>query len=223
MNLPLYFALKEKMQDPAERTDDPAARYYTFGETIPKTDILIVTDSSVSTSPEEFAEVFCTACKASAAKGVFFDFEKPLSAYFVRFSELVINAFPDFFFLLPKQYAAICEKALILCTPCLPQNSWENFCRQQQKAYPNRWALELIPYQLLYECGKKAQISYRSLSQYQSCEGQFLAQAVCMSQRSKFRHLIYDTPQTLRNKLDIAEKNGCQLSIGLLEELRYYF
>lgn len=211
------------MQDPAERTDDPTARFYSFGAKIPKSDILIVTDRTERASAEEFAKEFCTACKASCAKAVFFDFEKPLSAYFVRFSELVISTFPNFFFLFPKHYAAICENALILCTPCLPQNSWEAFCRQQQRAYPNRWALELIPYQLQYACGKKAQTSYRALQQYPPCEEQYLQQAVCMSQRSKYVHLIYDTPQTLRHKLEIAEKNGCQLSIGLMDELRYYF
>lgn len=223
MNLPLYFALTENMSEPAEQTDDPTARFYIPSSILPKTDILIVTDKPVRGSAEDFAAQFCTAIKASCAKGVLFDFENPLNAFFVRFAELVISTFPDLFFLLPKQYAAICESALILCTPCLPQNSWESFCRQMQKAYPNRWALELIPYQLKYERGTKAQISYRALRQYCTCEGQYLSQAVCMSQRSPCRHLIYDTPQTLRSKLEIAQNFGCQFSIGLIDELRYYF
>lgn len=34
---------------------------------------------------------------------------------------------------------------------------------------------------------------------------------------------IFDTAQTLQQKLQTAERCGCQLAIGLYDELRHYF
>ena len=223
MNLPLYFALDEKSGEKTEPMNDPAARYFKPDASLKGTDILIITDRPQKAPADQTATAICESCRKWSIRGVFFDFEQPLSGVFVRIAELVIRSLPDCFFLLPENYSAVSETALILCTPCLPQNCWESFCKQKQKAYPNRWALELIPYQLLYESGKKAAVSYRTVQQLLSGGGQLLPQAVCMSQRSKCRHLIYDTGKTLRHKLNIAEENGCKLSIGLWSELRYYF
>lgn len=223
MNLPLYFAAFEKNIEIGASDHLPLARVYAPDADYSNTDILICTDQNPSLLSEDEASVFCNACKSYSIQGIFFDFIRPLSGSLVRFAELVQKALPNCFYILPERYASVSGSALILCTPCLPQNSWESFCEQKQTAYAQRWALELIPYQLLYENGKKKQLPYHALQALKQSDGQKLSQAVCMSSREQCRHLIYDTPQTLREKLQIAANHGCQLSIGLWQELRYYF
>lgn len=223
MNLPLYFAAFEKNIETGTHGHPPLARVYAPNAAYSDTDILICTDQEPSILSEDEANAFCEICKAYSIQGVFFDFIRPLSGKLVRFAELVQKALPDRFFILPERYASVSGSALILCTPCLPQNSWESFCKQKQAIYAQRWALELIPYQLLYENGKKKQLPYHALQELIKCDGQQLEFAVCMSSREQCRHLIYDTPQTLREKLSVAEAHGCQLAIGLWQELRYYF
>lgn len=223
MDLPLYFTLFEKNEEIRSPSEYPLARYASDHADFSDTDLLIATDAAPFDSAEHSADAFCETCRAYRIKGVFFDFEKQVSGCFVRFAELVQKALPDCFYLLPEQYAAISESALILCTPPLPANSWEAFCRHAQRCYGSRWALEVLPYQLSYSHGEKAQLSCPALQQLLKEEGRFLPQAVCMSSRTKTRHLIYDTPQTIRKRLELAHAYGAQLAIGIWQELRYYF
>lgn len=220
LNLPIYFAVSENEEAP-DRADYPLAMFFS-PHSQQRPELAIADDRAPSSlPPERYAEQFSRF--AETAHGVFFDFERPLNGYWVEFLQQVMHLLPDHFFLAPEAYAPVCGNALIVCHADRPQNIWQRFCAEKQEKYPDRWALEVIPYQFIYRAHCRKAVSYNTLRQLCTSEERYLEQAMCMSCRTVHEHLVYDTAQTLRDRVETACQAGCRLAIGLWSELQYYF
>ena len=92
--------------------------------------------------------------------------------------------------------------------PGLLCNNWESFVRRVQANYGDRWALEVIPWDNHIEMP------------YLAAQDGCLQTAVCHYRVKTGGVHYYDTEETIRQKLAVAERYGCQAGIILLREFK---
>lgn len=234
MVLPLYFAIfsKEFLKYPENAhpiaatgcTFDPAGgriiRENTFSA-----DMLVVDDQVLpeNGAAESCAHSLLQLLEQSGAASVMFDFERPVNAFCTQFlSELAGQLPQQMIQIVPPAYTAILPPALALASgsPC---NSWRNFCAKQQKAYGQRWCLELVPWNYRVGQNVRTRCTGRQISQLNFTAKCRNANALCVTGRTENANYLFDTADTLTEKLQVAQQYGCQLAVGLYDELEPYF
>lgn len=164
---------------------------------------LAVIDDAVL--PAQLLDGAAEALRAAVENGCFFDFERPICAVH---RTLLAALYPQKTLLaLPVRYLPLAPDALPVLSCPKPCNDWRQFLRLTQQAHPNGWMLEVIPWS--YYAPNRANIRH----------GGSLAQAVCEFRIEADALYYYDTGETLREKLRLAEMYGCRAAIGLESEL----
>lgn len=108
----------------------------------------------------------------------------------------------------PVAYCRNTTQAYKMVVSDLPHNSWRQFCTSQLKKGDEKWVLEYHPLQIT----KKLTYAKKSDRSF------FLEEAVCMIKNEDRQVLYYDTADTVKEKLRIAEQCGCCGVIGIAEE-----
>lgn len=111
-------------------------------------------------------------------------------------------------FVSPERFLSLSSSLLPLVTPPPRCSNWKDFITEVGQRYPRGWVLELIP------CRYSVQMPFPDQS------SGLLQDALCRYRQSGRTIQYYDTPETLSQKLMLAQKNACLSAIGLLEELR---
>lgn len=209
MKLPLYFCFFEKDFSSSYPSELPIAamggHFAPDGELIlPKGgEVLVVDDRTVPAASVESALAALNRA-AEGYNGILFDFERPRNGFCTA---LLTEFVPPegCFTIVPPAYAALCPSALVLVSGVLC-NDWLAFCQKNQARWPDRWCLELRPWdEQVARPGPEAQIFHR--------------QALCQIASHGGRYRVFDTEQTILRKLLAAESLGCQLAVGLYQEL----
>lgn len=214
MKLPLYFGFFEKDFSTPHPEDMPIGVIGCHfapdgGLILPERpgDLLVVDDSVL---PSGSPEAACAALQTAFERydGIVFDFERPLNGFCTALlTEL--SPPPDRFTVVPPAYAAVSAPSLVLVSGVLC-NNWAAFCRRNQARWPDRWCLEVRPWNLTVPLPCAVPESYHR-------------QAMCHMKADGSAYRVFDTGQTLRQKLSAAEEAGCQLAIGLYQDLREFF
>ena len=104
--------------------------------------------------------------------------------------------------LLPAAYHAFAPEALPVLSCLRPCNAWDGFVRSAERRFPNGWALELTPW--------AAELPAPPLPY----PGGMLPAAPCSCEKSPAGlALIFDTPESLRQKLAHAAAHGCRCAM----------
>lgn len=201
MPIPLYFAANVEISD--EKVMQLGYGLYPDGTIrVPKhriADVPIVIDDAepVPVSAARTAEL----C-AFGESGIYFDFERPFCEYHRQLLAQARQLTEQIW--LPEGYPA--ENALPVCTCPRPCNCWTDFLAAAQRRHPRGWAWEIIPWY--------AVVTYSGAPLPPS----FLENAVCMAQVSDGRLHYFDTHETIRKKLKLAEQYGCRSAVCLRSE-----
>ena len=210
MKLPLYFGFFEKDFSSSYPSGLPIAAMGGHfapdgGLILPKGGEILVVDDRVL--PAASAEPARAALNRAAEgySGILFDFERPRNGFCTALlTEFVPPA--GCFTIVPPAYAALCPSALVLASGVLC-NNWFAFCQKNQARWPNRWCMELRPWdEQTARSGPEARLFHR--------------QALCQIVSHDGRYRVFDTEQTISRKLLAAEAQGCQLAVGLYQELK---
>lgn len=138
--------------------------------------------------------------------GCFLDFERPINeigaAVAVGLRQRLNEKMT-----VPPALHRLCPKADVQI-PGLLCNNWESFVRRVQAKYGDRWILEVIPW------------DKRIKAPYTEVQDGCLQTAVCHYCVKAGGVHYYDTEETIRQKLAVAERNGCQAGIILLREFK---
>ncbi len=108
---------------------------------------------------------------------------------------------------LPASHHALSPTSLPIISCAEPCNNWQQFVQNAQKSHPRGWMLEMIPWKhLVDEKAKK--------------EEGLLSSALCRYRTENDKLLYFDTKETLRQKLQLAQIHGCKAALGLYSELK---
>lgn len=212
MSIPLYLAYDWK--ESVNNWIPPAAQlgfgFFADGsprlpeQTLP--DALTVIDDAVL--PEKVLPAALERLAAHCRNGCLLDFErKPNAAHRAILLGLAGLLADVPLFAVPERFSALYPRALPFVTQPRQCASWSDFARRTQRQYPNGWMLEIFP------------CSYTAKMPFAKTQSGFLESAVCCYRQSGASIRYYDTMQTLRNKLEIAERHGCRAAVGLYCEL----
>lgn len=144
------------------------------------------------------------ALAEACADGCFLDFERPLgeigAAIAVGLRQRLCAKMT-----VPPALHGLCPEANVQI-PGLLCDHWESFVKAVHAQYGERWALEIIPW---YK-----QVRMSNTIDQAGC----LKTAVCHYRAGNGIVIYYDTEETIRRKLAIAERYGCQAGIVLYRE-----
>lgn len=214
MSIPLYFAAD--CEEIVTISDEHLRALTGFG---------VFSDGSVRTPPvslpalaviddaflsrklpdEQVLDTLAAAC----GLGCFFDFVRPIAglhrALVYGLQERLSQAVPIF---LPEAYHALAPSSVCVLSRAAPCNYWARYLAEKRTAYPAGWCLELIPWSRTFlRCGRAA-------------EARQLPYACCEMEAYEGVLRYFDTPETLQQRLAIAEEHGCIAAIGLYRELK---
>lgn len=149
---------------------------------------------------EETLDALAECC----GEGCFFDFLRPSSALHEALLRGIQRRLPQAVpLLVPEAYHDIIPNSVCVASRASPCNNWTEWCRETQRRCPSGWCLELIPWDIRCRC--------------RAIHGERrLPNACCMVSGTHY----YDTPETLRQRLFIAQAHGCCAAIGLYRELK---
>lgn len=238
MQLPLYFAVFPSSPPESSADGCPlAALGYSFSPDgteiiapVPfPADLLVLNDSVLPPpgTPAPAAEHLLKIITRDKFTGVMFDFERPVNGFCTSFLAEVLPLLPHSVFrIVPPHYASLSQDSLVLFYDGQVCNRFAAQCAAWQRAYPNRWCLESAPWNYIVRDGREEACTCSHLQSLRHTEPwpeTLLESACCMISAHNGEYRLFDTAETLRRKLELAEENGCCLSIGLYEELKYYF
>jgi hypothetical protein len=211
----LYFALTSK-EIPQKRSSHTAALTgFGFeangGVRIPENaalsdDIMaVIDDAAIPAQDVNSAEIEKLASFCSQA-GCFLDFVKPVSAFHVAVILGIRRLLPQMPLWIPARYHHFAPEALCVVTQVQPCNHWERFVQRMQKTY-GKWCLEVTPWNAAFFLPK---VKNRAGYLQHSCCNYAHDGELCR---------YFDTSDTLKQKLALAEAHGCAGAIGLYREL----
>lgn len=139
--------------------------------------------------------------------GCILDFERELLPIHIEILKQMEVFLPkDAFIAIPQALVPYSSRGIVLLCPDRPVNSWEGFCQAQARGY-KRWFWEAVPWE------QSRAFPFRGVSQGS------LPGGTCRYETHSGTIHYYDTWDTIRQKLAIAEQWGCQGAIGLAMEL----
>lgn len=162
--------------------------------------LIIIDDAVIAHWRPEALEELISLCQ----NGYFYDFEKP----FLEYHKELIQALPSELLLgLPDYiYPRIKRGLPVISCPVLC-NSWRQFVKKAGKIHRNGWMLEITP----WNCEKSAPSG--------EAEG-ILTSSICRFKQRDGVIKYYDTRETIKEKLKLAEAEGCKAGIALLDEIK---
>lgn len=238
MQLPLYFAIfSPDVPQDLPQGISVAAAGCTFSphngsilRPVPiPAELLILCDRLLPRhqSPAPYIRALLQILSEGKFKGLMFDFERPVNAFCTAFLSQLQPALPrPLLQILPPHYADASSDSLILVSACRPCNSFQRFCEDAQRRFPDRWCLEVMPWNFLIRAHRRVACSYEQMHRLRRTAPMPERQnpsACCMIGSSGGSYRVFDTAETLRQKLQIAERCGCRLAIGIYDELHHYF
>jgi len=211
LSIPFYFAMEENEADlqAGRRVAQLGFRFHEDGtlrlpERIIPGAAAVIDDNILPLKVPEPAALdrLAEVCE----NGCFLDFERPINevgaAIAVGLRQRLSGQMT-----VPPVFQRLCPDADVQI-PGLVYNNWEGFARRVQKQYGDHWALEVIPWD--------KQIEMPDMEEQNGC----LQTAVChYCMKGRSVH-YYDTEETIRKKLAVAERCGCQAGIILLREFK---
>lgn len=232
--MPLYFAIfsKEIFQYP-ENSHPIAAIGCTFDpvsgqivrESAFSADMLVVDDQVLPQTgkPASYARSLLPLLKQAGAARVMFDFERPANTFCTQFLTELAGQLPEQLVqIVPPAYATLCPNALVMASGTLC-NSWRHFCARQQETYGQRWCLELVPWNYQIQQNRRTRCTHAQISRLNFTARSRNPNALCITSQTEDTNYLFDTTDTLTEKLQLAQQYGCQLAVGLYEELEPYF
>ena len=214
MSIPLYFAADcEEIVTISDRHDCALTGYGVFPdgsvrtppETVPA--LAVIDDAFLSkhTPDEAVLDTLAAAC----GQGCFFDFVRPMAALHRAlvsgFQKRLPRTVPMF---LPEAYHSLAPNSICVLSRAAPCNHWARYLAEKSAACPAGWCLELIPWSRTFPQRTK------------TTEARHLPYACCEMEAHGGELRYFDTPDTLRQRLAIAEKYGCCAAVGLYRELK---
>lgn len=169
--------------------------------------LAVIDDAVISADgPNEEA---LDALAAHCTEGCFFDFVRPMTGLHAALTSGLRKRLPQGApVFLPKAYCALMPEATMVLSRAVPCNHWERFLKKESAGFPAGWCLELIPWERTFRWNGTAAAPRRL--PYACCE--------LNTERGALR--CYDSPETLRQRLQIARQYGCTAAIGLYRELK---
>ena len=206
MLIPLYFA--DIWKDFQKNTEfSPAQLGYGLQEdgsariSRAPLSVLCVIDDAVNVMPQESAlDELASFCK----HGCVLDFERSCTRSHIALMQ-GLRKRVEGFFAVPARFLCHCPSAIPVVSCPKPCNHWRSWVQTVQRHYPKGWMLELTPWKHISPCHMHAS------------QGQ-LKGALCRYQCEGGITQYYDTKQTLREKMSLAEAHGCKAVIGLYQE-----
>ncbi len=206
MLIPLYFA--DIWKDFQKNTEfSPAQLGYGLQEdgsariSCAPLSVLCVIDDAVNVMPQESAlDDLASLCK----HGCVLDFERSCTRSHIALMK-GLHTRVEGFFAVPARFLCHCPYALPIVSCPKPCNHWRSWVQTVQRHYPKGWMLELTPWKHISPC------------HMQASHGQ-LKGALCRYQCEGGITQYFDTKQTLREKMRLAEAHGCKAVIGLYQE-----
>lgn len=167
----------------------------------------IVDDAVLPTT--EVTEEALDRLAALCADGCCLDFERPLCAMQLSLIDGLRKRLGRGALLaLPERFAPYAPEALPVVSCPTPCNCWRDFARQAHARHRQGWMLELTPWSL-----------HIPVRDTKSQRGELPA-ALCSYVHSDGMLHYFDTRESIRAKLAVAEIFGCRAAIGILRELR---
>lgn len=147
----------------------------------------------------KFSDSAMLQLKSRIDHGCILDFERePSELHFKLISGLADRRI----IALPERFSQKMPQALPIVSCPEPCNSWAQFARAAHDRHPKGWMLELIPWR-------------HAMAGNANQEEGYLQSSVCRFRRTEKGILYYDTAQTLRQKLSVAQTHGCRAAIVL--------
>lgn len=147
----------------------------------------------------KFSDSALVQLKSRINHGCILDFERePSELHF----KLITHLADRRIIALPERFSHKLPQALPIVSCPEPCNSWAQFAKAAHERHPKGWMLELIPWHHTMVGNAK---------QEEGC----LQSSVCRFRRTEKGILYYDTAQTLRQKLSVAQAHGCRAAIVL--------
>lgn len=137
--------------------------------------------------------------KSKISHGCILDFEREMNEKHLRLMQKLAD---QRIIALPERFSQKMPQALPIVSCPEPCNSWLQFAKAAHERHPKGWMLELIPWHQV-KAGNGSQ-----------AEG-FLQNSVCRFRRTEKGIVYYDTAETLRQKLAVAQTHGCRAAIAL--------
>ncbi len=160
-----------------------------------------VIDDAVIVMPQEASlDALAALCK----NGCILDFERPCTRAHIALIHGLRKRVRGFF-AMPVRFLCHCPSAIPIVACVKPCNHWRSWVQNVQRHYPKGWLLELTPWRHISPC------------HMQESQG-LLKGALCRYQCDGGITQYYDTKQTLREKISLAEAHGCKAVIGLYQE-----
>lgn len=142
--------------------------------------------------------------KSKLPNGCILDFERKVSSIHKKLIQMLTGIK---IIALPAAYHALSPSSYPIISCPEPCNSWRQFITDMQNKFPRGWMLEIVPWKQLIEGKAK------------NAEG-MLASALCRYRTENGKLLYFDTKETIRQKLQLAQMQGCKGVIGLYRELK---
>lgn len=147
----------------------------------------------------KFSDSAMLQLKSRVERGCILDFEREPTEWHDR---LIQKLADRRIIALPERFAEKMPQALPIVSCPEPCNSWAQFAKATHARHPKGWMLEVIPW-------------HRTKSGRASQSEGFLQNSVCRFRRTEKGILYYDTADTLRQKLSVAQTHGCRAAIVL--------
>lgn len=209
LSIPFYFAMEEN-----EATPQDGTQYAQLGFGFRENGTLRLPSQRIPGAPAVINDRFLPENAPEPAvldqlaeaceNGCILDFERPVNevsaAIAVGLQRRLrgkITVPPGLYRLCPEADTLIPGK---LC------NRWEGFVQSVQEQYGARWALEIIPWEFSVPLT------------IPNAKDDTLKSAFCRYRTEKGRIVYFDTQDTIRQKLAVAQAHGCQAGIVLLRE-----
>lgn len=211
MSIPFYFAMEENEATPQAELNY-AQLGFGFSENgmlrLPRQRILnapaVINDRILPDKAPDanLLDELAEAC----GSGCFLDFERQISKVSAAIAVGLMQRLHGNM-TVPPAFHRICPDANVQI-PSILCNNWESFIKTVQTQYGARWVLEIIPWK------------YIVITPWKEEKAGDLSAATCKYRVKSGSICYYDTKETIKAKLAIAEAYGCQAGITLLREYR---
>lgn len=208
MSIPFYFAMEESEAEP-----QAGKRYAQLGYGFYDDGTLRMPAKTIPNAPAVINDRYLPAKAPEAAvldrlaevcgNGCFLDFERPIGEVSIAVA-VGLQQRLRAKITVPPALHAICPDANVQL-PGMLCNSWEIFVRTAQVRYEDQWVVEIIPW-------------YTSMPSFGRSKEGFLETAICRYKVISGSTILYDTEETIKRKLALAEAHGCRAGIVLLRE-----
>ena len=209
MSIPFYFAAEEN-----EALPQKSRRYAQLGFGFHEDGSLRLPERSIPGAPAVINDRFLPAkapgssvldtLAEACASGCFLDFERPVSEVSAAIA-VGLQRRLRAKMTVPRALRSLCPEADVQI-PGLLCNNWERFVRDVRAEYGDRWVLEIIPW--------RRRTPFPVTGSLTGC----LRTALCDYRVENGSATFYDTEASVKEKLAIAERYGCQAGITLLRE-----